>query len=319
MNKFCIITNTGKDPDYKEAGKVLTMIEAHGGSAAILSNKKMGPSSSRQYTSADQIPEGTEAAIVLGGDGTMIQAARDLRKISIPILGINIGNVGFLTEIDMDSADEAFDRLARNEYSIESRIMLKARPELISDNSMKTPAFYDPGGMKKPASAVDTDEKECHAASPESDVKTGDYFALNDIVIMKSSTRMTTLKVFDNGELIDDYTADGIIISTPTGSTGYNLSAGGPLMLPEALSLVITPICPHALNKRSIVVRADDKIRIEIPETSAPDTLADIIADGLNVKTLGPGARVDVQVAEETTKLIKLHGMSFYEKLRLKL
>ena len=146
-------------------------------------------------------------------------------------------------------------------------------------------------------------------------------YALNDIVVSKrGGIRLITVKVFLNNELADIYRADGIIISTPTGSTGYNLSAGGPVLVPHLKAVIVTPICPHSLNKRSLIVDASDRITLEIGQTK--DTgkdLAVVAADGRNVGGLATGDRLVIEVPHAVTQIIKLSGIGFYERMREKL
>ena len=146
-------------------------------------------------------------------------------------------------------------------------------------------------------------------------------YALNDMVISKrGSCRLITVKVFVNEELADVYRADGLIIATPTGSTGYNLSAGGPVMAPNIHAMVVTPICAHSLNKRSLVLDGKDKITLEIGRTKeVSEDLAVLTADGRNVGELKSGDRLVIQVPHADTKLIKLSGVEFYERMREKL
>ena len=226
-----------------------------------------------------------ECAIVLGGDGTMIQAAIDLVHCDLPILGVNTGTLGFLTEVECQNLEEALRRLLRDDYETEQRIMLK----------------------------------ETHKFKGK-DSRTSCY-ALNDMVITKQGgCRLITVKVYQGEEFIDTYRADGLIIATPTGSTGYNLSAGGPVLVPGLHATVLTPICAHSLNKRSLLLDAGDRITLEIGQTKeAGKDYAVLSADGRNVGALKTGDRLVLEVPHATTEFIKLSGMSFYEKMRGKL
>ena len=146
-------------------------------------------------------------------------------------------------------------------------------------------------------------------------------YALNDVVVSKrGDCRLITIKVYINEELADIYRADGLIISTPTGSTGYNLSAGGPVMVPDTEATVITPICAHSLNKRSLVVSARDKITLELGQTKEfQEDTAVLVVDGRTVRGLATGERLDICVPEDQTRIVKLSGVSFYKKMRDKL
>ena len=238
------------------------------------------------YTESDKIPEETECVLVLGGDGTMIQAAIDLVHSKLPILGINMGTVGFLNEVEPQNLERALDLMLQDKYTIENRIMLR--------ESSVTPTGTSSG-------------KAC--------------YALNDVVLSKrGDCRLITIKVYINDELADIYRADGLIISTPTGSTGYNLSAGGPVMVPDTEATVITPICAHSLNKRSLVVSARDRIVLELGQTKDfQEDEAVLVVDGRTVRGLSTGDRLEVLVPEDQTRIVKLSGVSFYKKMRDKL
>ena len=209
----------------------------------------------------------------------------DLNKICIP------GTVKVRELFKVETYATVFHLVAdvigrlRDDFTIESRIMLK-----------ETEYFRQP------------------------DSKSSCY-ALNDIVVSKrGSGRLITVKVYLNDELADIYRADGLIISTPTGSTGYNLSAGGPVLVPHLHATIVTPICAHSLNKRSLIVDAEDKITLEIGQTKdVGEDLATVMADGRNVGDVSTGDRLVIQVPGARTKLIKLSGIGFYERMREKL
>ncbi|MCI8338060.1 MAG: NAD(+)/NADH kinase [Lachnospiraceae bacterium] len=285
MRHFCIITNSDK---YNNASKVKHMVEfltGRGCSCRVLENNMWSSGGIRHFTDVEDIPEETECAIVLGGDGTIIQAAIDLVHKNLPLLGINTGNLGFLTEVEENRMDEALERLMADEYTVESRIMLE-------------------------------EQKMFHQAPSVSPC-----YALNDMVISKrGDCRLITVRVLVNGELADVYRADGLIVSTPTGSTGYNLSAGGPVMSPGTHAMVVTPICAHSLNKRSLVLDAADRINLEIGQTKvAGADQAVFTVDGRNVGELATGDELEIQVSGAETKLIKLAGIGFFERMREKL
>lgn len=286
MKKFCIITNVDKDDNYDLAEEIKENLEGMECECDILPNILMADGTEKHYTDTGEIKPGTQCAIVLGGDGTMIQAAIDLVECDIPIIGINIGTVGFLTEADRKCTKNVLEKLVSDEYSVENRIML-----------------------------------ECNAFDSEGNrINERPMYALNDMVLFKrGSNRLMTADVYSNDELLDSYTADGLIISTPTGSTGYNLSAGGPVMAPHINAAVITPICPHALNKRSVVVDSADRIKAVIGRTKdLNDDMASVILDGRSLCEVSTGGRVEVEVPDNTTRLIKVSGMGFYEKMRIK-
>lgn len=285
LKHFCVITNQDKDENYELAQYIADYLDARGHICDILPNEPLIREGVCHYTDVYQIAADMECAIVLGGDGTMIQAAIDLVHRDIPILGVNIGTVGFLTEVERQNLNGALDKLLAGQYSIESRIMLEA---------------------------VQRGQKETEIFS---------CYALNDIVVSKrGGGRLITVKVYINGELADIYRADGLIVSTPTGSTGYNLSAGGPVLVPHAHATVITPICAHSLNKRSLVLDAGDNIELEIGQTKeAQQDLAVLVADGRNAGELVTGNRICITVPSCMTQLVKLSDIGFYKRMRDKL
>lgn len=285
MDRFLIITNEDLDKDNILTGLISRYIEEAGKKATLMSVRSL-EKNKEAYSALD-----AECAIVLGGDGTIIRCATLFMDLNLPILGINLGTVGFLAEIEKNHTIDALDRLFANDFVIENRIMLKGELKAGSHNKApKNKDFYK------------------------------DY-ALNDIVITRMGlSRIISLKIYVNDELIDDYRGDGVIISTPTGSTAYNLSAGGPIIASKADVMVITPICPHSLSPRSVVVSADDTIKVVIKE-SKKTQLDEAIAtfDGQNVIELSTNDKIIITKAEYNTKLIRLNHTSMFEVLRSKL
>lgn len=284
MKHFCVITNRDKDYHYELAGEIEKLLTDLGATCLLLPNQVSIVKGHERYTDADRIPDEVECAIVLGGDGTMIQAANDLVHRDILILGVNIGTLGFLTEVERKNLFPSLKRLVEDDYGLESRTMLQ-------------------GVVKKNKEVI------------------YDGYALNDFVLGKRGMcRLITIHVYINGEWVDTYRADGLIASTPTGSTGYNLSAGGPVLAPNMHCMVLTPICAHSLNKRSLVISANDVLRFEIGRSKevAPDE-ASVIADGQIIASLESGDILELHMPKEETKLVKLTKVSFFEKMRGKL
>lgn len=285
MNRFCIITNSGKDANDRLAKHIVSYLEQKGSFCMVLENRIWKSGGIRHFTDMRQIPEDIECAIVLGGDGTMIQAAIDLVHRDLPVLGVNTGTLGFLTAVEQNRVDIALDRLLCGEYVVESRMMLKEGRMFLGEDSRSS------------------------------------CYALNDMVVSKRGDgRLITIKVYVNDELADIYRADGLIIATPTGSTGYNLSAGGPVLAPNIHAMVVTPICAHSLNKRSLVLDGKDTISLEIGQTKEMSKdLAMLQADGRLVGELCTGDRLEIGVPRADTKIVKLSGVEFYERMREKL
>lgn len=279
MEKFYIITNYTKDGDNRITRQIKVCIESYG-KTCILCEKN-----EKEEIIVETIPEDIDCALVIGGDGTFIQASRLLFGHDVPMLGINMGTLGYLTEVEVQNVEEAIAQLMRGEYSIERRMMLYG-------------SVFSQGTDKI------------------SDV------ALNDIVLNRDGLmKIVHFDLYVNGQLLNSYQADGLIVSTPTGSTAYNLSAGGPIVEPTASLMVITPICSHALlNSRSIVFSDEDEITIQI--SSRKDGQIDqaaITFDGDDFIPLQTGDKVVIKKAWETAQIIKLSKISFLETLREKM
>ncbi len=274
MDKFYVITNQLKDTDYRITNEIKEYIEANG-KTCILSQKDTDG-----HIIPGTIPEGMDCAIVLGGDGTLIRAARELEGYGIPLLGVNMGTLGYLAEVELHDCRAALDRLFAEMPDIEDRMMLQG-----SVNGKQS------------------------------------YSAMNDIVVTRAGElRVVHFNIYVNDTLLNSYRADGVIISTPTGTTGYNLSAGGPIVEPTASMFVITPICSHALNTSSIVLSAEDMIEIEICEGRyGRQERAVVTFDGMDGIALTTGDRVVIRKSEETTKLLKLNKESFMKTMREKM
>lgn len=284
MDKFYIITNSMKDPDFKISRSVRNYLMEKGKQCTTQENTVESAMRSYKYTNASLIPDDVDCILVVGGDGTLLQACRDLVERDIPLLGINLGTLGYLAEIDQKSIFPALDKLILNEYIIERRMMLEG----IARHQRKVL-------MKD--------------------------LALNDVVIGRHGRlRIINFNIYVNGEFLNAYNADGIIISTPTGSTGYSLSAGGPIVSPEASLLLITPIAPHTLNTRSIVLPEDATVTVEIGEEkdgSRDGTEATF--DGDTSILLSGGDQVVISKSAKSARIIKINNISFLEVLRKKM
>lgn len=303
MDRFLIITNREKDKELNVTNKIAAYIKK-AGRQVILS----------QVSSFREDPltaQKVDCAIVLGGDGTIIHTANDLMSRNIPILGVNLGTLGFLAEIEEQNVLAALDQLFREDYKLEERLMLQGEI-LYHKNNESSGAD---------SSAIEMRATPIHDpyALPGEDSTLG--YALNDIVISrKGFSRIISLGIYVNDELVDNFQGDGVIISTPTGSTAYNLSAGGPIVSPQADVMVITPICPHSLSPRSIVVSAVDTIRIVVGKSKkTQEAEASASFDGQKVYDLGTDDVILIKKARYCTKLIKLNQSGIYEILRSKL
>jgi len=227
----------------------------------------------------EELAEHAALLVAFGGDGTILRAARLAAPRGIPILGVNMGGFGFLAELSLDEFGGAVPRLLAGPYALDERMMLEA--------------VVDRGG------------------APQR------LLALNDIVVTKSGVaRVLRLRISVNGEHLASYPADGVIVATPTGSTAYSLSAGGPILDPRVEALVITPISPHTFNSRSVVVDGRDEVMIEV---TAPEPEATLTVDGRVGVALAAVRAVVVRRAAQVTRFVRLGGKSFYGILRTKL
>lgn len=288
MKKFYVVTNRMKDPELETTNYICRFLEEHGASAQMMVQPVHGKYETETGEERSecmlQVPEGTECILVLGGDGTLLQAARDTARLRIPLLGINLGTLGFLAQVEKSGIIGALTKLLEDQYGVEERMMLDG--------------------------AVIRDGQEI-----------GKVHALNDVVVNRSGRLMVlAYDVYVNGQLLNRYQADGMILSTPTGSTGYNMSAGGPIVEPGAKMIVMTPICPHTLNTRSIVLSPADTIEIEIgPGRAGIRQQAEINFDGGLTRQLFTGDRVVVRKSEQTLRLIHLGNVSFLKLLHKKM
>ena len=283
MDKFYIITNSDKDKDFQITNEIVSYLKKNGKKCQVQqAERKL--EGAYHYTNPELIPEGTQCILVLGGDGTLLQAARDVVYRKIPMLGINLGTLGFLAEVDRQSIHAALDKLIADDYEIEERMML-------------TGTVY------------------------RGDKVIGRDVALNDIVICREGAlRVVRFKNYVNDVYLNSYNADGIIISTPTGSTGYSLSCGGPIVSPNGAMTLMTPIAPHTLNTRSIIFPAEDVITVELGEGRHEDMENGLASfDGDTVIPMVTGDRIVIQKASVSSRILKLNHVSFVEVLRQKM
>ena len=284
MDKFYIITNRDKDQNLRFTEEIVQYLKEHGKKCQVQQAERR-VEGEYHYTDPALIPEDTQCILVLGGDGTLLQAARDVVHREIPMLGINLGTLGFLAEIDKTSIYTALDKLFADDYEIEERMML-------------TGTVW------------------------RGDKITGQDVALNDIVISRVGPplRVIGFNNYVKDGYLNAYNADGIIIATPTGSTGYSLSCGGPIISPNAAMTVMTPIAPHTLNTRSIIFPEDDVITVELGEGRRQiqeNGLASF--DGDVEVPMSTGDRIVIKKASVSVKILKLNHLSFVEVLRQKM
>lgn len=233
---------------------------------------------SKSY-SRTELPGLVELMVVLGGDGTMLYTARLIGEKKVPILGVNLGGLGFLTAITMEEIYTVLERVIRDDFETEERMMLNIE-------------IHRDGG------------------------KASKYTVLNDMVIKGQLARLISLETRINKEYVTTYRADGIIVATPTGSTGYSLSAGGPILYPTIHSIIVAPICPFTLTNRSVVI--PDWMTVEIL-LKADQGNVFLTMDGQVDLPLKAGDVVEAKRAEASTYLVKCPGKSYFDILRERL
>ncbi len=227
-------------------------------------------------------PPRLDCLVTLGGDGTLLRGARTLNGANTPILGVNLGRVGFLTTATSQTLDWAIEAMVRRAYATESRLALE-------------PSILDKQGRSRTEPVV-----------------------LNDVVVHKGGVaRVIRLRVSVDGEEVGQYSADGIIVSTPTGSTAYSLSAGGPIVVPGVDAIVVTAICPHMLAVRPLVVSSHAQVAIEPIPPWTEDVLVSF--DGQVGTTIQPGDRLLVRRADRSVLLVRLGPEGFFARMRKKL
>jgi NAD+ kinase len=283
MNRFLVRTNESKDKGFVLTDKIKDFLESNGKivDVEVMDDEKIY---GKEMPITFDDGEKPDAVIVLGGDGTMLRAARDYVDQEIPLLGVNLGTLGYLAEVDQSSVIHSLSKLLAGDFGIEERMMLE-------------------GNIIRGSKLI------------------GNTMALNDIAVLKSQPfRAIHFDVYVNGQFLKSYSADGILVSTPTGSTGYNLSAGGPIVEPFADLIVLTPICPHTINSRSIILAAEDEVIIEIKDAKAGGVEnAFAMSDGAAHFDIETGDTIVLHKAEKRTRIIKLNKISFLEVLHQKM
>ena len=276
MKRFWLFVNWNKEHAAETASFVREWLLRHGAESVMITDE-LDPG---------RIVENADCLITLGGDGTIIRASRRIAGSRVPIAGINLGHLGYLTAVSTkQEIPELLDALLCDHYRIEERMMLT-------------------GVLGEGKDCINRTEKP--------------HLALNEIVLHRHTDATSVeFRVLVNGAFLNEYKADGIIISTPTGSTAYNLSAGGPIVDPSARMKILTPICPHAMNRNSIVLKAEDRLDILMPSGQKGEI--SVSFDGAVNLSLGSGGCVRVTEAESTTPLVRLPGGTFLTELRSKL
>ena len=275
MDRFFILTNDSKDPDHSFTKGVMEYLEGAGCRCEEV------------HTWQEQICDqaGPDLAgaclLVLGGDGTVLDAAARLKGLTLPVFATNLGALGYLAEVERNGWKEALDKLIADDYELADRMMLEGTQ----------------AGRNNTA------------------------YALNDVVISRSGAlRLISINIYVDGQFLNTINADGIIVATPTGSTAYNLSAGGPIVEPTGDIIVITPICSQSMYARSLVFSASDQIILELAHSShGDDNEAEASFDGRRMMLLREGDRIEIRKSERITRMVRISRQSFLQTLHKKL
>jgi NAD+ kinase len=275
--KFGIIGNTSKPAARVVAGNLFTYLKKESLPFIVHDELAQWLGSSEASCPESELPKQCDVLIALGGDGTMLTAARIVGQHGTPILGVNLGKLGFLAEVSVDELHESIDDIVKGKYVVEERMALEA-----------------------------TSSKDKRH-----------YMALNEVVVDKgASSRAMDLETYVNNDYLVTYAADGIIITTPTGSTAYSLAAGGPIVAPQADVIIVNPIAPHTLTARPIVIPADSVIRVIV---NASSKQVHLTTDGQAEGFYDSPVEFTVHKAPYTIRLVKRGRRKFYDLLRTKL
>ena len=283
MKSFLIVTNKCKDNDLKLTDRISSYLMSKGATVKTAMRNVEGRQDDRVDT------EGIDGIIVLGGDGSFLQVARECAGSGVPILGVNLGAIGFLAEAYPDNIESSLDRLLTDDYEVSNRMMLMASINEKGNDTGVINANITP--------------------------------ALNDITVTRcGSLQIMKFNIYVNDRFLCELRADGVILATPTGSTGYNMSAGGPIVEPQADIIVLTPICAHTLNIRSIVLSPDDEVTVEIgPGRAGASIEVEASADGCDKVKLHTGDKITISRSGSTSSVIKLSKDNFLQTLNKKL
>ncbi len=281
VRRFGLVANPEKPRTAAMVRRAAAWLRARGLPVLVEADsarKARVPPGRKEPASLEAMASEVDALLVFGGDGTMLRVARVVAGHGVAILGVNVGHLGFLTSVAPSQLDETLALLQQGRFSIDERAMLEATVQRASHVSVET--------------------------------------ALNDLVLSRGATsRLIELEVSVNDELVTRYRCDGLIVSSPTGSTAYSLSAGGSVVSPDAEVLVLTPICPHTLSIRPIVVSLASTVRVRLCRVHADVSLA---ADGQVQSALGAGDVIEVRRSRRSVRLIRPAGASFFATLRTK-
>jgi len=277
LRRVGVVVHTGR-PSALALGKELVVwSNDHGIELRTLEKERGCLGDGVPCVPAEEFAEGLDLVVVLGGDGTLLRAVQLALRDRVPVLGVNLGRLGFLTEVEADDMSAALDAVWEGRYHVERRTTLAARTEL--DGRVL-----------------------------------GEDLAVNDVVLEKAAReRLAGVAAYIDGRLFARYAADGVMVASPTGSTAYSFSAGGPIVSPRLDALLLTPIAPHMVFNRSLVLHPAEVVRLEVLDGPVVESV-----DGRAVRELPSGAAVEVRRGEEDALLVRIGEADFYGLVRSK-
>ena len=278
MKNIVVIPNETKDTELLVTKRLVSLLYKE--AFVFMQRAYEGRVDGVQFLDDAALFDDADCVIVLGGDGTILRVSEPCGKKNIPVLGINLGRVGFMTEINPDELEVAVKALLKGDYKIEKRMMMDI--------------------------AVIKDEKI-----------SGEYLSLNDVVVAKDNASMVLIKLYSDNEKINQYKADGLIISSPTGSTGYSLSAGGPVADPATEMFIASPICAHELSARPVVLSGERELFLKLDKELGHNAVVSV--DGEEREKIALGDKVIIKKSEFYMSIIKIGKQSFYDVLCEKL
>ena len=280
MDRFFVITNADRDRGCEKALQIEEYLTKHGRICDHVAIERDSAPDSKEISKIREIPDDTEAVLVLGGDGTFIQSAGILAPRNIPLIGVNLGHRGYLAEIDKENITDALEKLMNDEYTVGDRMMLSGTPVIDGKNG-------------------------------------SGIYAVNDIVVRTSDAGVGKFSIEVNGTHLTTMSADGMIVATPTGSTAYNMSAGGPIVQPGMDCIVLTPVCAHSLQKCPCIVSGTSTISLRLlPERKQT---VELQIDGIDCSKLESGDEIIVTGSEKRIRLLRIHSFRFFTLLQSKL
>ena len=280
MKNIGVITNREKDIGLIYTNLLIESIEKHGGQA-ILPTPIYKNGMDGLDSEVEEICNECDLIICLGGDGTFLKTARTVYSYNIPVLGINLGTLGFLTDIEKSEIDNSVESIFSNNFKIEERMMLSSK-------------IYKDGKLF------------------------AEDFAINDVVISRAGIpRILHLSTFIDDNFVEMFPGDGIVVSTPTGSTAYSLSAGGPIAEPTSKIIIVTPICPHILYSRSFI--SDEERKIKICVSDGFEHSAIVTVDGQKIYEITGGDFIEIEKTNSKVKVLKINSKNFFTVLRKKI